>query len=351
MRNNIDNIADEVHSNSKNLVRMAKDRMFDLIAIGLVSCVALLNLGAIGLRNITVLEIFNILLEAVPFYLASVTLALTFYKKGVYNGKTVDVFIDIVKNYSHRVNKLTGKQLDILCDFCVEYNEKALRIGQSNILRTVAIKYDRYINPQITKDGKEIKPLCQMSKEELEKNYGERVAEYVLKANKLKVKGLNANNLLGNDDYWDITDLGKNEQELLKQHAKSYAMSFAASTLLLTVMTIKDIMSWGWVGFVLIAFKLLFIFCRCYFEFFKGYEDITIKVVNHISRKTDVLKQYDYWYYEKYPNEFDLNDPDYAYLGNISVEKSYNIIDNGSKTGDDGTSPKNVIGEQNVCNE
>ena len=347
----IDGIANEVNDNVKNIAKMAKDHVFDLIAVGLIVCVGLLNLGAVGLRNITVLEILNMLLEAVPFYIASVTLALTFYKKGVYSGKTVDVFVNTVKSYSHKVNKLTGKQLDNLCDFCTEYNEKALRIGQENLLRAVAIKYDRYVNIITDNEGHKLKPLCQMSKEELVSKYGERVAKYVLKANALKIKGLNANSLLGNNDYWDITDLGENEQELLKHQVKSYAGTFAVSTLLLTMMTIKDIMTWGWIGFILIAFKLIFILCRCYFEYFKGYEDITIKIVNHLSRKTDVLKQYDYWYYLQFPKEFDLNDPDYAYLGNISAEKSYNIIDNGSKTGDDGTSPKNIIGEQNVCKQ
>lgn len=341
----IDDIANEVHDNNKNLAKMAKDRMFDLIAVGLIICVGLLNLGAIGLREITLLEVMNMILEAIPFYLASVTLALNFYKKGVYAAKITEIFTGTVKIYSHKVNKLTGKQLDNLCDFCTEYNDKALKIGQENILRAVAIKYSRYKEITYDSDGKELRPLCQLSKEELVRQQGTRVAEHVLAANRLKVKGLNPNTLLGNNDYWDITDLGKNEQELLKQQTKSYAGSFAVSTMLLTIMTIKDIMQWGWVGFILIAFKLIFILCRCYFEYFKGYEDITIRVVNHISRKTDVLKQYDYWYFLQFPNEFNLNDPDYAYLGNISVNKSYNIIDNGSKTGDDGTSPKNVIGE------
>lgn len=321
--NKVDSVATDIHDNNKNLVKMAKDRVFDLIAVGLIVAVGLLNLGAIELRQITLLSILNIILETVPFYLAAVTLALNFYKKGVYAAKTTDVFINCVKAYSHRVNKFTGKQLDNVSTFCTDYNNRATQILEENILRPVAITYDRYKNVTFDKDGNEIRPLCQLSKEELVKGYGPRVAEHVIHANNAKIKGISVNILLGNNDVQDITNLGENETELLKKQTRSYITSFAVSTFLLTLMSIKDIMSWGWAGLVLLMFKLLFILCRCYMEYFKGYEDITIKVVNYISRKTDILKQFDYWYFLKYPKEYDLNDPDYSYLGNISTNPSY----------------------------
>lgn len=321
--NKVDSVATDIHDNNKNLVKMAKDRVFDLIAVGLIVAVGLLNLGAIELRQITLLSILNIILETVPFYLAAVTLALNFYKKGVYAAKTTDVFINCVKAYSHRVNKFTGKQLDNMSTFCTDYNNRATQILEENILRPVAITYDRYKNITFDKDGNEVRPLCQLSKEELVKGYGPRVAEHVIHANNAKIKGVSVNILLGNNDVQDITNLGENETELLKKQTRSYITNFAVSTFLLTLMSIKDIMSWGWAGLVLLMFKLLFILCRCYMEYFKGYEDITIKVVNYISRKTDILKQFDYWYFLKYPKEYDLNDPDYAYLGNISTNPSY----------------------------
>lgn len=344
----IDDIATEIHDNKKNLMKLAKDRIFDLIAVGLIVAVGLLSLGAVELREITFLGIINMVFETIPFYLASVTLAINFYKKGVYAGKATDGFIFVARNYSHKVNKFSGRQLDNLSVFCQEYNARALRIGQENILREVAITYERYRDTTYDKDGNELKPLCQLSKEQLVKGFGVRVAEHVIKANELKVKGLNTNALLSNNDYWDITDLGKTESQLLRLRTNTYASSFATQTFLLTLMGIKDIMLWSWAGLILIIFKLVFILCRCYMEYFKGYEDITIRVSSHITRKTDILKQFDYWYFLLFPQELDLNDPDYAYLGNICVEKSYNINNDGSKTGDDGTSPKNVIGEQNV---
>lgn len=340
----IDGFTTEIHENNKNLIKMAKDRAFDLIAVGLVVAVGLLSLGAIQLRPVTWRSVLNMLLEAAPFYIASVTLAVNFYKKGVWAGKCTDVFTNTVKIYSHKVNILTGKQLDYINDFCVEFNDKAIKLIQQNILRSAAIRYDRYAEITYDNDGNPIRPLCQLSKSELISEVGERGAKIVKKANKVRVKGLNPNSLLGNNDNEDITNLGKTEQELLRRQTTKYAISFAFSTVLLIIMGVKDIMQWGWIGFVLIAFKLIFIICKSYMEYFKGYEDITIKVVNHLSRKNDVLKQYDYWYYLRYPKELDLHDPEYEWLSNISNNSLIYYNNEGCKTGDDGNSPKNVEG-------
>jgi len=43
----------------------------------------------------------------------------------------------------------------------------------------------------------------------------------------------------------------------------------------------------------------LYTLCRSYTKYFNGYNDITNDVANHITRKTDILKQFDDWY-DKY---------------------------------------------------
>lgn len=334
-----DDAALELHNNDKALLKMAKDRAFDLIAVGLILAVGLINLGAIELRQITIKDFANLALEAIPFYMASVALAVNFYKKGTWAGKSTDGFIEIIKFYSEQINKLTGKQLDFVNDFCIDFNEKAVKLLRQNILRDVSISYERYA---FGFDGK--RPLCQLSHRELVKSIGERGAQAVDKANKVKIKGLSPSVLLGGGTGSDITDLGKTEQELLKSQTRSYALSFGFSTVLFVLMGVKDIMQWGWLGVFLIVFKLLFILCRCYMEYFKGYEDITVRVVSHVSRKNDILKQFDYWYHSKCPEESnDIIDS----CGNISDNSIIYYNNEGCKTGDDGTSPKNVEGVLN----
>lgn len=314
----VDDVALELNQNKKDLTRSLKSRVFDIIGVGLVIAVGLVSLGVIQLREITPKEIINIILEAIPFYFGSVTLAMNYYRKGVYAGKTTDSFIGTVKKYSSKVNRLTGKQLEYINDFCGEYNEKALRMAQENLLRSVAIRYDKFENGEII-NGTQIPPLKQMTKEELVTKYNARVAEYVIKARELTVKGVNVSILLGNSYNWDITNLGPNEKELSNQRMKQYAGTYAISIFLLSLMAVKNILEWGWVGFILVAFKLIWILCNAYMKYFEGYDDATIRITNHISRKIDILKQFDYWYFLRYPKEIDTNDPEYSWLSNISL--------------------------------
>ena len=342
----IDDTLVEINQTSKDFTKSLKSRMFDLIGVGLVISVGLISLGVVELREITLREVINIFLEAIPFYLGSVMLSMNYYRKGVYAGKDSLTFKTIVGNYSNKINKLTGKQLDFLNDFCGEYNDKALKMAQENLLRSVAIRYDRFNDYTVDKDGNELPPLKTYGREELVTRYNARTAEYVIKAQNVNIKGINVNVLLGNNLDWDITNLGPNEKELADQRRKQYASTNALSVLLLSLMAVKNIMDWGWIGFILVAFKLTWVLCMAYMHYFEGYEDCTIRVTNHISRKTDILKEYDYWYYLRYPNEMDLRDPEYSWLSNIS-DNSIIYYNEGSKTGDDGTSPKNVKGVVN----
>ena len=342
----IDDIATEINQNNKDLGKTLRSRAFDLIGVGLVIAVSLVSLGVIELREITPREVINIFLEAIPFYIGSVTLAMNYYRKGVYSGKSSDAFVNVVSDYSGKVNRLNGKQLEYLNDFCGEYNNKALKMAQENLLRSVAIRWDRFNNSTIV-DGKEVPALKTLDKEELVTKYNARIAEFVIRAREVQIKGINVNVLLGNNYEWDITNLGPNERELTAQRRKQYACSNAISIFLLSLMAVKNIVDWGWIGFVLVLFKLVWVLCISYMKYFEGYEDATIRLTNHISRKIDILKQYDYWYYLKFPNEMDLTDPEYEWLSNISDNSIIYYNNEGSKTGDDGTSPKNVEGVLN----
>lgn len=63
---------------------------------------------------------------------------------------------------------------------------------------------------------------------------------------------------------------------------------------------VKNFLEWGWVGLLFTVFKLLYILCSSYMKYFQGYEDICTGLVNHIYRKTDVLKEFDHWYDTNY---------------------------------------------------
>ena len=304
----INDIATELNSNSKTLANKVRTHIFDFIAVGLVVAVGLLSLGAVELRDIGK-EIWSILLEAVPFYLGSIALALNFYKKGVYAAKSTQTFIDTVKHYSTQISKLTGRQIQKLNDFCLNYNRRALRLRQESILRDAAISFEAF-DEGITNELGVQPPLKTLTKDELTKRYGSVICCAVLKAKKVTIKGISPNNILGNMNTDDITDLGKNEQEMLKYRSTEYSVVYFASIIVMSLMGVKEILEWGWMGAFLTMFKLLYILCRSYMKYFEGFDDISVSLVNHLSRKSDVIKEFDYWFSKE------IDTPDALGVGN-----------------------------------
>lgn len=296
------NIEDFVQDGGNKVTNAIKSRMFDFIAVGIVMAMLALNLGVLELRDITLTELCNIFLECIPFFITSVLLSVNFYHKGTFTGKKTENFKSTLRAYSDIVVKLQGKQIDMLPDFCNEYNDRALKQLQENLLKRAAITYDRFNNETTDADNKILKPLKIMSKEELETMYNKEQVGLILKAKKCKIKGICSNVLLGNTPVEDNTDFGDDEKEMDKKNTGKSAIVFLISTLFLSFIGVRDVLQWGWAGLLLTAFKLIYSVCASCMKHFKGYNDITIKLSNHIARKTDVLKQYLYWYSNKTNN-------------------------------------------------
>lgn len=288
-------LEEKYNQTKTNITKKVKNRVFDIIAAGVLLAAIAINLGALEWKELGKINILDLLAEFVPLLLTSMLLTADFYQKGVFYGKASDTFIAISTAYSDLITNLTGKQIEAVSDFCIEYNEDALRKLQEPVLKKVAINYDLY------NQGKgDIPPLKTLSKRRLKLlGYDRIVYKAILKCNKMNVKGLKVNNILGNENVDDITDLGKTENELRTVHNTTSAIQYTVSTAFMTLIAIKDIASWGWVSLLLIAFKLIYIFVRSYMSYFNGYNDITVSLNNQLARKTDILKQFLSWYENK----------------------------------------------------
>lgn len=273
-----------------------KNRIFDVIAVGVVLAAIAINLGALEWKEISSDTLIDLLAEFVPLLLTSILLTTNYYQKGVFYGKNSPTFSAIAESYSTLVTSLSGEEIDSVSEFCTEYNELALRKIQEPMLKKVAISYELYDsgNPNL-----DLKPLKILSKSKLSEMYDEHVVKVILKCNKIKIKGIKVNNLLGNENVDDISDLGKTENELRMKHNTFSAIKYTASTAFMTLIAVKDILTWGWASVLLISFKLLFIFFRSYMSYFDGYNDVTISLNNQLARKTDILKQFKYWFENK----------------------------------------------------
>lgn len=284
---------EEKYIDSKNTFqRKVKNRIFDIIAAGILLAAIAISLGALEWKEVSKDKLLDLLAEFVPLLLTSMLLTTDFYQKGVFYGKASDAFVAISGAYSKLVTNLNGKQIEAVSEFCADYNESALRKIQEPILKKVAISYSLYDEGDET-----TKPLKTLCKKELEAlGYGPIVYKAILKCNKITIKGLKVNNILGNENVEDITDLGKTESELKATHNTTSAIQYVLSTALMTLIAVKDVATWGWTSLFLIAFKLIYIFVKSYMSYFSGYNDITVSLNNQLARKTDILKQFMSWY-------------------------------------------------------
>ena len=283
--------ADE-YVEKKNVVTNAiRTKIFDIVAVFTILVMSLVSLGALELREITWKNIADIVMQAFPFYLAATMLSRNYYTKGAYVGKEQDSFANAVKDYSDQVTKLDGAALTMLPKFCAEYNHKTLKNMQEAILHSAALTLKRFHEY----DEKAGRPLKIVPYKEVKELYGKIVADAVRKCKKVKIKGLNPNSLLSNIKNPDGTDLGYSEKELANRRTYTYAITYLISIFLMSLIGIKSILEWGWIGVFLTLFKLTFIVLCALTRYYEGYEDITINVVDHLFRKSDVLKEFEFW--------------------------------------------------------
>lgn len=283
----------------------AKSKVFDLIGIGLIVAMLALILGVLEIKELTKQRILSILIEFVPFYLAALALTLNYYTKGSFAGKGTSSFKKTVEDYSNRVNGLTGQKIELLDDFCVYYNNKALQQMQDNELKKVAITHDRFNIVTHDKNGNELAPLKTLTRKELKQLYNKRIVKIIIKCQKMTVKGIHSNILLGNSTLKDTTDLGHTEKELKTINTAKYALAYVFSIGFMVLIGLKNILEWGWMGLLLVAFKVIYVVCRSIMRYFDGYNTIVNQVKNHISRKTDIIKEYEDWY-EQHKDEYNI---------------------------------------------
>lgn len=276
----------QLNNTASDIVGFAKSKIFDIIAIGIIVAMMALVLGVFEGRPLTWSEFKQILLECVPFYLAATMLSINYYTKGAFKGKASNVYMSSIRAYSEIVNQFSGGILSFLTTFCDDYNEKELIRHQTLKLKSASITYELYANGDET-----TKPLRQLGYFALRKKYGKAVAKAVMQANRVRVKGVSDNKLLGNLNIDDNTNVGSTEAELRTKHIVSYSLGFMFSIFFMSFLVVKNILEWGWVSLLFMSFKLLYVIFRSYMRYFDGYNDITIHMTNHYNRKSDILKQ------------------------------------------------------------
>ena len=285
-------IEDSVQNGRSQTIKELKKSAFDFIAVIIVAALVLASLDVFNLIDLNTMNLGDFVVSWVPYFLATILLTLDLYKKGVFVGKSTDKFQAIAKSYSDLANSLSGKQIRDLSTFCEKYNEDALVNLRTSMLKEEGISYD-YFNSDFTIDGKTYAPLKTWTKEKLANDkYTKAQIKAIKLAKKAKVKGINVNILLSSINISDPTNIGRGETELEKRILVLSVVKYLVSTMLMSLIVIKDITTWGWASLIGVSFKVIYMFARSFMSYFDGYDDITVSVANHVARKTDILKMY-----------------------------------------------------------
>lgn len=293
MNNKIEEIVKDTTSKISSDI---KKSVYDWICAIIIIAVVAASLDIIGLIDLTGENawnrITNFVMQWIPYFMATILLNNTLYKKGVFVGKRTTVFVNNAKTYSELVNDLTGEQIKKLDAFCEDYNETSLKNLQTNILKKEALTYNDFDN-KFSIDGVTYNPLKIWTDEELENSkYTKSQIKAIKKAKNVKIKGLTSNSLLSSMNVKDPTDIGQNEKELARKRSLSSTLIYVVSTILMSLLAIKNIADWGWSGLIIVLFKVLYTFAKSYMSYFQGYNDMTVDLTNHIARKTDILKMF-----------------------------------------------------------
>ena len=289
------NIEDRLQQGKADVVSGIKKHIFDWIAAVIIVALIAASLDVFGLIDFDTTNFGEFLISWFPYFAAAILLHTDLYKKGVFVGKSTKKFTDAISSYSTIANSLSGIQIKGLYPFCEAYNRETRETIQRSTLREEGITFEEFDIGNVGDDADDKKsiPLKTLSKRQLlEKGYNERQIAAIEKARKVKVKGINVNILLSSNGAKDVTDIGDDERTLHMKQILLSAAKYACSTLLLSVLAMKDIGDWGWMGLVLVLFKVTYLCAGCCISYFKGYDDVTIKLVNHFTRKEDILKMY-----------------------------------------------------------
>lgn len=281
-------IEDKLQKNKAIVADGLKKRIFDWVAAIIVVALIAASLDIFGLIEFNTINFAEFVISWFPYFAAAILLNTDLYKKGVFVGKSTNKFISAVNSYGDIADSLSGSQIKNLYPFCETYNYEAKKNIQTQVLRKEGLTFEDF-----EFGTTEVKPLKVLDKNELvELGYTKQQIRCIRRAKRVYVRGINVNLLLSTMDVKDVTNIGSDEHHLESKRIMSSAIRYMLSTFLLSVIAIKNVTYWGWTGLILTLFKVVYLFAGCCMSYFKGYDDVTTNLVNHFTRKSDILKMY-----------------------------------------------------------
>lgn len=284
----MDNFEDKLQGVKIGASQGIKKHIFDWVSAIIIVALIAACMDVFSLIDFKTIDLLEFFISWFPYFAAAILLHNNLYKKGVYVAKGTEKFIKTIEAYSDIANSLSGEQIKKLYPFCDKYNEDVKKSMQTQTLRKEGVTFEEF-----EYGTKELPALKTCNRKFLiKKGYNKAQIKAIKTAKNLHVHGINVSILLSSINVKDVTRIGDDEKTLQTKQMISSTLRYASSTLLLSIMAVKDITEWGWMGLILTIFKVMYLFAGSYMSYFKGYDNITISLVNHFSRKIDILKMY-----------------------------------------------------------
>lgn len=284
----MDNFEDKLQEVKIGTSQGIKKHIFDWVSAIIIVALIAACMDVFSLIDFKTIDLLEFFISWFPYFAAAILLHNNLYKKGVYVAKGTEKFIKTIEAYSDIANSLSGEQIKKLYPFCDKYNEDVKKSMQTQTLRKEGVTFEEF-----EYGTKELPALKTCNRKFLiKKGYNKAQIKAIKTAKNLHVHGINVSILLSSINVKDVTRIGDDEKTLQTKQIISSTLRYASSTLLLSIMAVKDISEWGWMGLILTIFKVMYLFAGSYMSYFKGYDNITISLVNHFSRKIDILKMY-----------------------------------------------------------
>lgn len=284
----MDNFEDKLQGVKIGASQGIKKHIFDWVSAIIIVALIAACMDVFSLIDFKTIDLLEFFISWFPYFAAAILLHNNLYKKGVFVAKGTEKFIKTIEAYSDIANSLSGEQIKKLYPFCDKYNEDVKKSMQTQTLRKEGLTFEEF-----EYGTKELPALKTCNRKFLiKKGYNKAQIKAIKTAKNLHVHGINVSILLSSINVKDVTRIGDDEKTLQTKQIISSTLRYASSTLLLSIMAVKDISEWGWMGLILTIFKVMYLFAGSYMSYFKGYDNITISLVNHFSRKIDILKMY-----------------------------------------------------------
>lgn len=276
---------ERVTQTTQNVKETIKKSIYDALSAAIIVAIVIVSLDVFGIRDLSWEMLGDLAVEWIPFFLAAILLDSNLYEKGKFIGKQTESYIAAVTEYSNKASLFTGMKLKYFSLYCKETNDRVRRNKQEQLLKEAGITIEDFENE-----------ISKLSNSEIDKAYNKETAKIIKKTKKVKIVGLKVNLILGSYNTCDETDIGPTEEEISKNYKITRAIKSIISTGIMTLLGIKDITTWGWAGLLIVVFKTVYTFAKAYTAYFKGYNDVVIVLTNQFIRKTDIFKEYDYWF-------------------------------------------------------